>query len=78
VDSSYERFEKLSRRQSLQRRIDLLLPPSDGIAEAATNGIDPFLRRKAARDGDLISRTDVEAIAEAIRRSQNRLRGTQS
>jgi hypothetical protein len=77
VVSLLERFQKLSARQHLQRRIDLLVGNStypSGRMELEPNKkawIDPFPDSEDVRDTDPIGSSDVAAaIAEAFRRGR--------
>jgi hypothetical protein len=70
-----ERFQKLSARQHLQRRIDLLVGNSSyGRMKLEPNKkawIDPFPDSEDVRDTDPIGSNDVAAaIAEAFRRGR--------
>jgi hypothetical protein len=72
VVSLLERFQKLSARQHLQRRIDSTYP--SGRMELEPNKkawIDPFPDSEDVRDTDPIGSSDVAAaIAEAFRRGR--------
>ena len=76
VVSLLERFQKLSARQHLQRRIDLLVGNSSyyGRMKLEPNKkawIDPFPDSEDVRDADPIGSSDVAAaIAEAFRRGR--------
>jgi hypothetical protein len=77
VVSLPERFQKVSARQHLQRRIDLLVASStdpNGRMELEPNQkawIDPFPDSEDVRDADPIGSSDVAAaIAEAFRRGR--------
>ena len=75
VVSLLERFQKLSARQHLQRRIDLLVGNSSyGRMKVEPNKkawIDPFPDSEDVRDADPIGSSDVAAaIAEAFRRGR--------
>jgi hypothetical protein len=75
VVSLLERFQKLSARQHLQRRIDLLVGNSSyGRMKLEPNKkawVDPFPDSEDVRDADPIGSSDVAAaIAEAFRRGR--------